>query len=179
MQLIHQLRQTSLDAYRKLVESGKGSTRRWAAFETLYKHGPLTAAEVTHVASQAFGEGHYWKRLSELERMVVVQRVGNRKCSITGEPVELWDVIDKDPAQTLVKLKADKAKHGVSRPSGKRLETAINQLLMITKRSELELGVELQEPTEQLLFWLTSLLKKNSAKKKAKVHYLFKKAKPF
>lgn len=91
------IRQTSLDAYRIITESRALSAARLAVYRYLFEHGPLTRNEIDKGLAQGRPNPTYSRRLAEMERMAVLQRVGERVCSITGFRAELWDVTDKLP----------------------------------------------------------------------------------
>lgn len=92
------VRQTSIDAFNAIKDSGLLSTRRWQVYEYLFKNGPCTAKQVTgNLRSGLQDSGGYNTRLSELRRMGVVQEVGKVECPESGHNVILWDVTDKMP----------------------------------------------------------------------------------
>jgi hypothetical protein len=80
------MRQTSVEAFNKIKETGLLSKRRWQVYEWLYYHGPATARQVSNAIAGA------WKRVSELEQVGLVAETGKTKCSHTGQTVTLWDV---------------------------------------------------------------------------------------
>ena len=92
------IRQTSAEAYRRIMESGRLSASKKAVYKYLFEHGPATRNEL----DQALGEGHpnptFSRRLTELEAMGVVARVGQRRCLVTDFKSDLWDVTDRPPA---------------------------------------------------------------------------------
>ncbi len=87
------IRQTSIEAYQTIRESGLLSRRRLEAYDILFNHGPMTAQELDRKA----GSVGLWKRLSELEAVGVVATVGERDCKVTNMNAILWDVTDKLP----------------------------------------------------------------------------------
>jgi hypothetical protein len=93
-------RQTSIDAYRTIVESGRLGESKCAVYRWLFEHGPATRNEL----DQALGHGNpnptFSRRLTELEALGVVARVGQRRCLVTDYKSDLWDVTDKLPGQT-------------------------------------------------------------------------------
>lgn len=66
------------------------SLRRLQAMYWL-RHHPQGAT-----ASEAFtaqGTNGYWKRLSELEELGHVKRLGSRKCKVTGMKATVWKAL--------------------------------------------------------------------------------------
>ena len=82
-------RDTSIEAYRDLVESGKINERQAVVLDALDRHGPCTARELGEKAdlTQVYG---YWVRLSELRRKGLVAEEPKRKCSVTQKNVIVW-----------------------------------------------------------------------------------------
>lgn len=113
------MRQASIDVYNRIARDGTLSKRRWEVYDCLFHHGPLTGNEVV----RKLGLPGAWKRLSELERETVIQEVGKRVCTVTGEEVGIWDVTGNLPIG---------AKHstaaGPSRPPARDLEIVVNLL---------------------------------------------------
>jgi hypothetical protein len=84
------MRETSVQAFHAIRESGLLSQRRWEAYEGLYQHGPMTSSELD--AAMGVGWRTTNKRLPELERMGVVKILGTRPCGVTGMDAMVWDV---------------------------------------------------------------------------------------
>ncbi len=84
------MRHTSEAAFERLRVSGVLKTRRGQAYATLYERGPLTGMELERFS----GVPGMWKRLSELKALGLAAEVGERACSVTGQPAILWDVTD-------------------------------------------------------------------------------------
>lgn len=89
------MRQTSVEAYRKIKDSGVLSTRRWEAYHALFHHGPLTGQELARLT----GVPGMWKRCSELEQVGVVYNSCVRPCKVTGQEAIAWDVTANVPTQ--------------------------------------------------------------------------------
>lgn len=93
------VRQTSVEAYKTIDKLGLLSLRRWQVYHSLFVHGPLTGGEVFVKCRDEF-PGQFQKmlnsnvitRLGELREMGVVKEIGEKKCSISGQNVILWDV---------------------------------------------------------------------------------------
>jgi len=92
-------RETSIEAYHKVKETGMLSTLRLAVFEILCKHGPMTAGEMRNYGGADMNSGVYGTRLSELERMGVVQELETRKCSTTGHRAIVWGITHEMPVK--------------------------------------------------------------------------------
>ena len=93
------IRQTSIQAYKEIVESGRHSQMQQAVYHTLYHYGPLTRTALDDMLkSVGTVNPSFHKRLSELEKMGVVWRPGKVKCPKTGKRVYLWDVTSNMPA---------------------------------------------------------------------------------
>lgn len=88
---------TTLAAYDAIRRNGLLSRSRFAVYECLLEHGPLTRNELDHRLSHGSVNPTYSRRLVELERLGVVQRVGTFRCSITGFECDAWDVTDSLP----------------------------------------------------------------------------------
>ena len=87
------VRETSLAAYKHLVENGTLSNRRRSVYSYLWLLGPATATQV--------GDWHggdktssFRPRLAELERMGLIKTVGTETNPKTGVSNLLWDVTD-------------------------------------------------------------------------------------
>jgi len=99
-------RRTSVAAYTKIKDQGLLSTRRFQAYEALYHHGPLTAAECWKKCPGAQIDS-IRPRMAELRDLGVIVEVGEKECSVTGMRAILWDVtealpkkLDKKPSTT-------------------------------------------------------------------------------
>lgn len=93
------IRQTSIEAYNYIKDSGMLSKLRWMVYDYVYKNGPLTQREVINALSDSRKEtsGRITSRFSELRRMEAFQEVGTTECKFTGRKVLLWDVTDRVP----------------------------------------------------------------------------------
>ncbi len=109
-------RKTSAQAYRAIVEEGVVGRMQKRVYSVVYNQGPMTANEINQACLQ---EGEvapsYHKRLSELERMGVVQRVGVRACKVSGRECEAWDVTDSMPAKPKQKIQRTHTIYAVGR----------------------------------------------------------------
>lgn len=98
------MRNTSIEAYNKILKEGLLTGAKFSVYEILFQNGPLTAGEIFEI-SQRINIGHtivkgsVCARLTELESQGVVEEVGTRKWKATGHTSILWDVNDKLPAK--------------------------------------------------------------------------------
>lgn len=94
-------RETSIEAYRYLVESGKLSERRLQVYQILFKYGPMSGGMVVEKARAVLpisNSGTLNTRLSELREMGLAKEVGTKECEVTGRKVIYWDVTsEKEP----------------------------------------------------------------------------------
>jgi len=95
------IRETSIEAYRYLVDEGILPERRRHAYRIIFKYGPATSNQLEeyvvrdnpHVAREVIN--NIDKRISELRDMGVVRELGTTICPITNREVILWDVTKK------------------------------------------------------------------------------------
>ncbi len=80
------MRSTSIESYRDLVGSGRIGKLQQDVYNVVFNDGPGTAKELARVS----GIDGFWKRLSELRRVGVVEEMGKRTCSITGKKAIVW-----------------------------------------------------------------------------------------
>lgn len=92
-------RQTSIDAYRHLIDGGTLSASHARIYAIVYEHGPLTINEtfehILHLlAAQRFNYNAH-ARFTEMRAMGILKEEGTRICTVTGRNVLLWDVTDR------------------------------------------------------------------------------------
>ena len=80
-------RQTSIDCYNEIKNSGLLSKRRFETFEAIIKIAPCTASEVQHSINYNNGGRDCMKRISELRDRGVIYEVKTRECRVTGRNV--------------------------------------------------------------------------------------------
>ena len=98
-------RQTSIDAYYKVKESGLLSTLRLKVYKIVCEHGPMTAGEMRDYTDKDIPHsGVYTTRLSELQRWGVIKEVGKRPCKTTGFTAIVWDITGDMPVKPQKKL---------------------------------------------------------------------------
>jgi hypothetical protein len=93
------VRETSVEAYQYLVESGNLAKQHAEAYDILYRFGPMTTNELyqhTRSYEHSIDFRHNQNaRMSELHRQGLIQKIGTRPCKITGRRVLLWDVTSR------------------------------------------------------------------------------------
>lgn len=106
-------RQTSVETYRLIESDGLLSKRRFEVYSILFNSGPLTAHEIVATARKQYplaNQTGFNARLSELEKLGVVETVGEKNNPVSGHKNLLWDVTDKLPSK-LEKPARVKCKH--------------------------------------------------------------------
>lgn len=98
----HRVRDTSIEAYREIKESGLLSEKRFLVYDILFEHGPLTAGQVVLMGRKLKSVIHtsaFQTRLTELRDLGVVYEVKKDNCPLTGRNVLFWDVTSKLPTK--------------------------------------------------------------------------------
>lgn len=122
------MRQTSVESYNFIRESGALSKLRWTVYDYIYNKGPSTQREVVLALSQEKeSNGTFSSRFSELKRLGLLSEVGTTECKFTGRKVLLWDVTDKLPR---VITRREQLEEQISNTRAKllRLETELSEL---------------------------------------------------
>jgi len=78
-----------------MQRSGFAKTQRQRVLECLRLHGPATGAELGRLLAGDRYAAH--RRLAELERMCLAERVGFRLCKVTGRKCQVWKAIKPEP----------------------------------------------------------------------------------
>ncbi len=86
------MRETSLQAYIDVVQSGVLGAAQLKVYRILYDHGPMSGSDLSAYGDVGPSGSTLFKRLSELHRMRVVEPIGTRKNTKTGHFEILWDV---------------------------------------------------------------------------------------
>ena len=87
------VRDTSIQAYREIEESGLLSRRRFQVYQWLYRNGPATAMAVARgLAPENTNHASYTPRVTELRNRGVVVEVGVGVDLVSGKSAILWDV---------------------------------------------------------------------------------------
>jgi|SRR5882724_6462229 len=104
-------RQTSIDAYHEVLESGLVGKRQKQVYDILYRKGPLTANQTWNVLSSEIGglrfDSNTRARFTELRDLEIIQEVGEVIDPITKKRVILWDVTDRVPIKPEKKKSKD------------------------------------------------------------------------
>jgi hypothetical protein len=97
-------RQTSIDCFNQIKQSGSLSKSRFQVYETLFKlNKPSTAREIFAKIPVVKIEP---TRLTELRDMGAIYEKGVRKCQITGVNSIEWDLTDKQPKKLPARITA-------------------------------------------------------------------------
>ena len=88
------IRDTSIEAYNEIRNSGLLSEKRLEVYDVLYNKGPLTGGQVSRIVrgSRPSVSETIRNRITELNRLGVVKEVGTISCPVTGRRSILWDV---------------------------------------------------------------------------------------
>jgi hypothetical protein len=120
------MRQTSIDCYNQIKNSGLLSKRRFETYEAMVKIAPCTASEVQKSINYFDGGRDCMKRISELNKLGVIYDKGTRTCNVTGRNVVEWDLTDRLPVN--VKSSINTKKH--------RINEALNSLRQLYKNKD-------------------------------------------
>ena len=120
------MRQTSIDCYNQIKNSGLLSKRRFETYEAMVKIAPCTASEVQKSINYFDGGRDCMKRISELNKLGVIYDKGPRTCNVTGRNVVEWDLTDRLPVN--VKSSINTKKH--------RINEALNSLRQLYKNKD-------------------------------------------
>lgn len=96
------MRQTSIDVYNKIKETGLLGGRRFEVYEALHQNGPMTQVETVRflqAKKRNITDHGFTPRFSELRRMGAIQEVRERKCTVTGMTVIEWAVTENMPVK--------------------------------------------------------------------------------
>jgi hypothetical protein len=101
------MRDTSVEAWRYIQDSGVLSKRRLEAYSALFQYGPRTAGELETLCEHR----GMWKRLSELRDLGVVKECGKRPCRVTDRNAIVWDVTSAMPQALRIKRPKRNSRH--------------------------------------------------------------------
>ena len=104
------VRQTSIDCYNEIKQTGLLSKRRLEVYEALLYSAPCTSSEAIRNAKTTFGVFGVSSRFTELRDLGVIYEKGEKKCSITGRNVIEWDLTDRLPVNVKKTIKTKKQK---------------------------------------------------------------------
>jgi len=123
------MRQTSIDCYNEIKNSGLLSKRRFETFEAIMKIAPCTASEVQHSINYNNGGRDCMKRISELRDRGVICEVRTRECRVTGRNVIEWDLTDRLPITV----------NNPNKTKKQRLDAALNSLRELYKNKDISI----------------------------------------
>jgi len=121
------VRQTSLDAYNEIKETGLLTKRRLQVYEYIFKNGPVTAQQIQKALGRPFANSScFMSRVTELHQRGVIESVGEVLNYESNKMVTLWDCTKKLP----IKLeKPQKHKCSFCNGTGYIIETQIKMRL--------------------------------------------------
>lgn len=95
------VRQTSVDVYRSMRDEGLLTESRLKIYGFLFEHGPCTANELFQKTKgfNTITQANFHARLGELRDCGVVDELGTKKCTVTGNTVIVWDCNNKLPVK--------------------------------------------------------------------------------
>lgn len=79
-------RETSKEAREEFKSTNTQAYCMHLILDILDRYGPLTGREICEKADQ---EG-LWKRLSEMEKLNIIETDGKKRCSVTGKRALVW-----------------------------------------------------------------------------------------
>jgi len=91
------MRHTSVEAYNTLHTNGFLTGLQAKVYDVLYNNGPLTQGEAWNEFLPDYQRHSVDPRFAELERMGIIQKVGQRPCRLTKFKGIEWDVTDHVP----------------------------------------------------------------------------------
>lgn len=139
------MRGTSVSSFEQIKDSGLLSKARLLAFEAIVRNGPVTGSELNAILRSKSGH----KRLSELQRLGLVEESGRKICSKTGHEVIAWKVKD-EPTILAEQLKK------VPRPSKEDIKETL-KLMRQYYRKERDSGTAPGDEFIRVMRWLVFL----------------------
>ena len=92
------VRETSIEAYHKIVNNGLLSKRRMEVYDFIFHNQPVSLNTIIAALSRpGFNTGSYSGRISELERLGVIEPQGQIVAPQTKHIVLLWVTTDNLP----------------------------------------------------------------------------------
>jgi hypothetical protein len=129
------VRQTSIDVYNEIRESGVLGKLQWQVYQALYEHGPMTERELYERFFTGYQRPSITPRLSELNAMRVIGPVEVREDHITGRRCISWDVTD----QNAIPLPDKETKDKVIARQALRIAELEVQVATLSKRGQMSL----------------------------------------
>ena len=94
----HRVAFTSLESYQTIMTTGLLARQKMEVYQAVAELGPITGSELDAALKRDDEmDPPYSRRLSELERLGVVQRAGTRTCAATGNVATQWVITDRLP----------------------------------------------------------------------------------
>lgn len=138
------MKQTSLSAYRELIDSGKLGEEQQRVLAYLSEHGGHTGSELDLLMRTTSAH----KRVSELEAMGALDSSIVRKCRVTGRDAIEWRVAQHPVIRELPKA-------NVPMPSRMAVARAITEILELAKEKEQNTpGWAMSHHLNNVLLWL-------------------------
>jgi hypothetical protein len=140
------VRETSLEVYKRINDEGLLSKMRLKVYNELYKHGPCTCGELMRAmrVDKLDRQGNVWSRLCEMRDQGVVAEVDKRECTVTGNKQLVWATTNSLPDKYIPRktkkekvdeiindLKAIKNTHILPYYVHTDLQKVINKLVML------------------------------------------------
>jgi hypothetical protein len=129
------VRQTSIEAYNEIRESGVLGKLQWQVYQALYEHGPMTERELYERFFTAYQRPSITPRLSELQAMRRIRAVEVREDHITGRHCISWDVTDEFG----VPLPVKETKDQIIARQALRIAELEAQVATLSKRGQMSL----------------------------------------
>lgn len=98
-------RRTSIEVYQKIKSEGLLSALRFTVYECLFNYGPLSQMETCKYIGSKHQDRSIMPRFAELEKIGAIESIGEKKCSVTGRNVLIWDVTDRIPKKLIKEQK--------------------------------------------------------------------------
>lgn len=93
------VRDTSIEAYTAVMESGFVAETALEVYNCLYHNGPMTQNEVWQRIDKDRKKDSYGPRFATLERSLLIRDIGIRQCRISGRRCHVWDVTSNLPTK--------------------------------------------------------------------------------
>lgn len=138
------VRQTSLEAFKDIADSGNITKGQLKVWQTLRHYGPRTGAELDVMLDSPSAH----KRLSELVRLGIAKEKRVRSCTVTGREVIEYEYIDTPPLR--------QRGTAITRPSPAMLIDAISQIRLAY------VGKQMPASVEALVLWVDRKLVKTA-----------------
>lgn len=109
------VRSTSIDAYKKVVDSGLLSTKLIQAFTIIYRFGPMTSREANKRYVETFRTednlNQFRALLTHLQNMDVIQTIEKVVCPISKMTVYNFDITGRLPVKEVKVTLKDKKRN--------------------------------------------------------------------